>query len=299
MAVISTTDFIRRGLDLRRYTDAQLGEVNSSTPDRLSLPFEGGRIRLLGDYDFDAGTGSASGTISELRLETTMTIDGVTGRHAFLRITGLSLDAEDFLADLEGATMGEVISTLLSGNDRMTGSHWRDRLDGMLGNDTLFGAAGADTIIGGTGRDVLNGGNDADVLFGGDGNDRLLGDYGKDRLAGGAGADALLGGGGDDTLEGGLGNDTLNGLAGEDVFVFRGAFGEDRIWQMTATDSIVLGDSFFTGGRTAADLVADHARVMSGGILLDLGANEIYIGGITDTDLLADRLRSWSDFFGS
>ena len=53
------------------------------------------------------------------------------------------------------------------------------------------------------------------------------------------------------------------------------------------------------GGRTAADLVADHARVMSGGILLDLGANEIYIGGITDTDLLADRLRSWSDFFGS
>lgn len=296
MAVIFTTDFIRRGLDLRRYTDARLGEVNSSDPD-LSLPFDGGRLRLLGDYDFDAGT--ATGTISELRLETMMTIDGVAGRHAFLRITGLALDAGELLSDLQGATMGEILATLLSGDDRMTGSHWRDRLDGMLGNDTLFGGDGIDTIIGGAGRDLLSGGDDGDVLFGGTGNDRLSGDYGKDRLFGGAGADILLGGGGDDRLEGGAGNDTLAGLAGEDVLIFRGDFGRDSIRQMTAADSIVLGDGFFTGGRTAADLVADHARVLSGGILLDLGANEIFVGGITDTDLLAARLRSWSEFFGA
>ncbi len=295
MAVISTTDFIRRGLDLRRFAETGLGTVNAADPDSLVLPFDGGRLRLLGDYDYAGG--SATGSISELRLETTMTIDGVTGRHAYLRISGLSLEADAFLAELRDTTLGEVFARLMAGNDRITGSDWRDRLEGLTGHDSIFGGGGIDTILGGNGADVLHGGDSGDVLSGEAGNDTIFGDYGADRLSGGGGADLLVGGGGHDTLEGGLGQDSMSGLAGEDVFVFRGAFGRDSIRQMTAEDSIVLGDGFFSGGRTAAGLVADHARVLANGILLDLGANQIFIGGITDTDVLADRLKSWSDFF--
>jgi hypothetical protein len=88
-------------------------------------------------------------------------------------------------------------------------------------------------------------------------------------------------------------------MEGEDVFVFRPGFGQDRIHLFTTEDSLVLDDSFFAGGRTAEDIVADFGQVLEGGILIDFGATEIFVGDITDPVQLANRIRSYSEFFGA
>jgi Ca2+-binding RTX toxin-like protein len=58
----------------------------------------------------------------------------------------------------------EPWSTVLSGNDLMSGSAQGDTFFGSAGDDTLFGEAGADTLNGGAGDDILDGGLGADLL---------------------------------------------------------------------------------------------------------------------------------------
>lgn len=315
MTISATTKFIRQGLELDHYDGALAGDIVNQGDKGLLVDFGGNKLRLLGDFDYR--NGEATGTIDTIRLEVMNTIDGVAARRPVFTIRELGYDAQDLLDLLQESTGAELFATLFSGNDWIAGSRWRDRIDGFDGDDRLFGGAFADSLFGGRGNDRLFGGDDGDVLRGDAGRDLLEGDGGNDRLLGGTGADRLrgetgddnlrgdaghdllVGGKGNDTLVGNAGNDSLRGMEGEDVFVFRPGFGQDRIHLFTTEDSLVLDDSFFAGGRTAEDIVADFGQVLEGGILIDFGANEIFVGDITDPAQLANRIRSYSEFFGA
>lgn len=314
MTISATTKFIRQGLELDRYDGARAGDITNQGDNGLLVDFGGNKLRLLGDFDYRDG--EATGTIDTIRLEVMNTIDGVAARRPVFTIRELGYDAQDLLELLQESTGADLFATLFSGNDWIVGSRWRDRIEGFDGDDRLFGGAFADSLFGGQGDDRLFGGDDGDVLRGDAGRDLLEGDGGNDKLFGGAGADRLrgetgddslrgddgndllVGGKGNDTLVGSAGNDSLRGMEGEDVFVFRTGFGQDRIHLFTTEDSLVLDDNFFAGGRTAEDIVADFGQVLEGGILIDFGANEIFVGDITDPAQLANRIRSYSEFFG-
>jgi VCBS repeat-containing protein/ELWxxDGT repeat protein len=173
---------------------------------------------------------------------------------------------------LNGTTGNDVINGL-AGNDKIFGFGGDDRIIGGPGADSIDGGTGNDTVdysgsaagvavtlvalpfnlpsgIGGdaTGDrlsnienlrgsafgDVMTGNNGSNVLEGLGGNDLLFGLDGSDRLDGGAGDDTLNGGAGNDTIEGGAGNDSLTGGTGNDFFVFKAAFGNDRITDFDA-----------------------------------------------------------------
>ena len=315
MTISATTKFIRQGLELDRYDGALAGDIVNQGDKGLLVDFGGNKLRLLGDFDYR--NVEATGTIDTIRLEIMNTIDGVAARRPVFTSRELGYDAQDLLNLLQESTGADLFATIFSGDDWIAGSRWRDWIDGFDGDDRLFGGAFADSLFGGRGNDRLFGGDDGDLLRGDTGRDMLEGDGGNDRMLGGTGADRLrgetgddslrgdaghdllVGGKGNDTLIGGTGNDSLRGMEGEDVFVFRPGFGQDRIHLFTAEDSLVLDDGFFAGGRTAEDIVADFGQVLEGGILIDFGANEIFVGDITDPAQLANRIRSYSEFFGA
>lgn len=164
-----------------------------------------------------------------------------------------------------------------SGKDSLYGDGGYDTIAGGDGNDLINGGAGNDSLYGEDGADVLNGGAGADLIFGQAGNDVLLGRAGADTLNGGAGGDKLFGqagkdvlrgGAGTDRLVGGTGNDILFGGNDADVFVFRGAFGDDVIkgWE-DGIDILDIGDASYSVETVGADAV------------IHVGANSITIDG--------------------
>jgi Ca2+-binding RTX toxin-like protein len=157
----------------------------------------------------------------------------------------------------------------------MAGNGGANAIDGLDGNDTIWGQGGNDRILGGNGDDAMAGGL---------GNDRLFGQAGNDRLFGGPGSDLIAGG---------SGNDRLCGDADADTFQFYAGFGVDTIadFSLAQHDSIVLDDAIWGGAAlTDAQVVANFARVVSGGVLLDFGADEILIAGLTTTTGLANHI---------
>jgi Ca2+-binding RTX toxin-like protein len=187
----------------------------------------------------------------------------------------------------------------------LIGAETNDVLRGEMGNDILFGQSGADQLYGGDGADLLFGGTGADRLHGEAGNDMLYGGGGRDsgwqKLAGAAGsnADLLYGGTGDDhlfglagsdSLDGGAGNDVLTGGAGRDTFVFRS--GQDTATDfMAPLDRIALDDALWTGTRTAAQIVDQHASVQGASTVLDFGDGDILtLSAFSDLDALAGRI---------
>ncbi|WMS42780.1 LamG-like jellyroll fold domain-containing protein [Acuticoccus sp. MNP-M23] len=154
------------------------------------------------------------------------------------------------------------------GDDSINGGGANDTLNGGQGKDRIVGANGRDTLSGDGGDDLLNGGQGLDRLFGGDGEDTLKGDDGRDfiygegdddRIFGDAGNDVLNGGVGNDLLFGDNGNDALTGGTGADVFVARGAFGFDQIFDFEDT----AGDEPVADGLDLIDLRA--LRALNGG----------------------------------
>lgn len=187
------------------------------------------------------------------------------------------------------------------GNDEIVGGTGADAIDAGGGNDTVFGDGGADTIDGGTGFDELWGDAGADILkgeagwdrlFGGAGSDQLLGGSGNDFLDGGTGADTLNGGTGNDELTGGGGSDTLEGGAGSDLFRFYNNDKMDFILDYAVgTDRLAFDSALWSGVKTAAGVIADHAVVDGGMVVFDFGADKLILEGVgTLVGLEADIL---------
>ena len=189
------------------------------------------------------------------------------------------------------------------GRDVLYGGPGDDTLFGGRGNDTLYGGEGDDLLRGGPGRDELYGGPGDDTLFGGRGNDMLYGGEGDDVLRGGPGNDRLFGGPGDDTLDGGAGDDTLVGGPGHDVmiggpgadtFVFRRGHDSAVIRDFTPDegDMLRLGGNLWAGNKTAAEVVADHARVMPGGhvVMTFEGGERLVLRGFDDLAALVAHI---------
>ena len=75
-----------------------------------------------------------------------------------------------------------VVSTLMSGSDKVLGSEHADTVFELGGGDVIKTGAGDDTLEGGTGDDRLIGGRGKDTLLGGAGRDGINGGPGKDNF---------------------------------------------------------------------------------------------------------------------
>jgi Ca2+-binding RTX toxin-like protein len=184
------------------------------------------------------------------------------------------------IEDLSGSALADVLTGNTSAN-RLSGQAGNDTLDGGAGNDTQFGGDGNDRMVAGAGNDRAFGGTGADTLLGGAGTDVLQGDAGGDLLDGGADNDTIYGGGGNDRIIGGTGDDLMYGGIGNDVFVFAGAFGNDRIADFNiATHRIdlsgvaqlnsfadVLAASITIAGTTYITVEATDSSIQLDGVL--------------------------------
>lgn len=189
-----------------------------------------------------------------------------------------NINGTNFDDEIGGSRRGDVIDArggfdtvfAWDGNDEVYGGSGWDDLFGEDGNDTLDGGTSDDYLEGGRGNDRLLGGDDQDLLGGGRGADTLIGGNGDDGLYGDAGNDRLEGGSGFDILNGGTGNDALYGGTGEDGFVFRGGFGDDRIFDFSRTE----GDT----------LALNKVRLESGVRLERFGQLDSNNDGVLDAD---------------
>jgi hypothetical protein len=114
---------------------------------------------------------------------------------------------------------GDDVLTGDNGDNTLLGGEGNNVLRGQEGNDVLEAGSGSDNLDGGNGNDTLRSGGGNDTLTGGAGADNIDGGEGNDTIDGGDGNDSILGGGGDDLLRGGNGDDIINGGAGLDVLV--------------------------------------------------------------------------------
>ena len=266
-----TITFSGGGLDAPIVRQATLGAVNVKVDaidgeDTVAVPTNGDDVLV--------GTNGAD-TINALAGN-----DDVSG-----------LDGNDILYGVAGndrilGDAGDDVVSGGSGSDTLYGGAGSDDLYGGADNDSLNGDAGVDMLSGGGGDDVGRGGSDNDVVYGGAGNDSLFGDGGNDTLSGGigndvlrggAGNDQLLGAAGADNLDGGAGTDSLVGGADADVFIFGNGYAADTIAVFQDDiDTIRLDDLLWGGGKSVAQVLADHATQTSPGIVtLDFGGGDI------------------------
>lgn len=289
---------------LERYeTDPDAG-IFGGPGSAGDLQVVGNRAYLTTDVDtvlvFDLRDGTILQEIENAQAGTAYGLHYDGGLIAFIGDAAYRLVDGEFrlLQDFELDTIINGAATLPSftrsgnaGNNTLTGSFWNDRLLGQGGADTLRGGNGADTLDGGAGDDRLEGGAGFDRLLGGTGADRLLGGGGSDRLEGGAGNDTLIGAEGTDTLAGGFGADLLTGGAGADRFVFTESGGRDRITDFNVDLDQLLLDRDLLDGLTNPDrIVAEHARLVNGAVVLDFGDTIIRLDGLTSLDGLADAI---------
>lgn len=305
MTNLIATSLIRSGVNLGSFDGAAFEDINANDPSAVFVRVGGKRMVLEGDYSYDAATGAITGTVTGIALQSQMLVDGEATRATVMRLGNLSLTGTELINLIKTTDGDGFFAALLNGNDLLRGGGLRDLLEGQGGNDRLVGRGGNDTLNGGAGGDTLLGEDGRDVLNGGAGSDKLLGGYFDDTLRGGSGADYLLGGRGDDRLEGGAGRDRLRGGEGADAFVFRGDHGSDLIGDFTTDDTLVLGDEYWgaaleDGEVSLAERLAlldEIATAQEGGILLERGTDRIFIGGVTDLDELANRLRTVAQEF--
>lgn len=169
------------------------------------------------------------------------------------------------------------------GEDQLSGGDGGDTLLGGQDDDFLDGGGGVDLLVGGNGNDILEGAGGSDTLMGGNGDDDLDGGAGSDTLMGNAGDDYIAGNGGQDFIHGGRGDDTMSGGAGKDDFLFNLHGGQDEIEDFQDDiDTLYLDDRLWGGGKTVAQVLADHATVVGTDTVLDFGnGNTITLNGIT------------------
>jgi Ca2+-binding RTX toxin-like protein len=117
-----------------------------------------------------------AGTISQITFST-----GADAK--LIRINGLRSDAGTAFDRFEKGDIDGMLSYLLKGADKISGSALADNLNGYGGKDVISGGNGNDYVSGYGGSDTLLGGNGRDILFGYNGNDRLTGGRGSDTFS--------------------------------------------------------------------------------------------------------------------
>jgi Ca2+-binding RTX toxin-like protein len=222
-----------------------------------------------------------------------------------------------------------IVTTGDAGNNTITGTAAGDTLSGGDGNDTLYGLAGADKLNGGNGNDILVGDAGNDRLDGGAGYDTLSGGDGNDYLDGGANGDKMSGGAGNDTYIVDNVNDTVTELAGEGydgvratvsftlsdnvealelmgTANYRGT-GNDGINQIIGNSGLNLlegrgGIDNIDGGAGADRIIGGTGNdTMTGGlgndtfVILQESVNSSELGGVLETDVITDLIRSQRD----
>lgn len=153
-----------------------------------------------------------------------------------------------------------------------------ENADGTNNADTLFGNAAANVLGGAGGADTVRGLGADDVLVGGLGNDRLDGDAGLDLASyafGGSvtvdlslATDRATRGAETDTLseiEGAIGSAAADTFRGDGLAnLFRGLGGKDHATGAAGADRFdydSVGDSPWTSGRTACDVITDFTHL--------------------------------------
>jgi Ca2+-binding RTX toxin-like protein len=151
------------------------------------------------------------------------------------------------------------LSTILGGDDVLTGSQV---------NEILNAFQGADVVEGGGGFDIINGNQ---------GNDTVDGGAGNDWVRGGQGDDIVRGGDGNDFVSGDRGSDTVTGGAGADIFhIFSGA-GLDVVTDFNrAEGDRVLVTGAYTVSQTGANVTIDLG---SGTTMVLLGVQQSSLTG--------------------
>ena len=119
--------------------------------------------------------------------------------------------------------------------------------------------------------------------------ENAVGGRGADALYGNELANLLKGGKGGDYLWTAEGNDRMTGSAGGDTFVFFIGDGRDRVTDFNATqDRLEIWDDLWGGtAKTAAEVVSQYAVIRNGVVVLDFGADELTLAGVTSTAGLA------------
>ena len=200
-----------------------------------------------------------------------------------------------------------------AGNDLIETRGWLTlTADGGDGYDTIISLSGTDDITGGNGRDLVKMGNGHDIfrdsnqggvhgsdtVLGEDGNDTIKGGGGddlfkgqkhNDLISGGDGHDTIDGGPGKDTIAGGRGDDLLTGGSERDQFLFRPGTGQDTITDYeTGVDLLRLDRAFWNGTPPSAEqVIADHASIEDGSVVLRVGTVSVTLEGVRDTAGLA------------
>ena len=123
--------------------------------------------------------------------------------------------------------------------------------------------------------------------------ENAVGGRGADELYGNEFRNVLAGGRGGDFVWGAAGADSLTGNAGGDRFVFAAGDGHDRITDFSkSADEIWLWDDLWGGAvKTAAQIVTQFAVIRGGVVVLDFGADELTLQGVTSTAGLADTIQ--------
>ncbi|MCW0180694.1 MAG: calcium-binding protein [Zavarzinia sp.] len=252
--------------------------------------------------------GGATGTATEIYGYTGAPVPVTTEPvGTTIKFTGITADASDvngFLTSVSQLTSLAFLSTVLAGDDSITGSSFDDTLFGGLGADTIDGGIGTDTVsyfnsmegvvvslasgLGSRGEaqgDTLTG---IENLEGSSFGDTLVGDGFANTLNGGGGNDVLIGGGGGDVLKGDLGIDTASySTSASSVFV-------DLNLGLGLTNDAV-GDSYFSIenviGTNSADIIsgdsgANRLQGLDGDDSLDGGGGNDTLIGEAGSDTL-------------
>jgi Ca2+-binding RTX toxin-like protein len=239
----------------------------------------GGGITITLSGDFHA---SVSDTFTSIHLTGTITAfsrDNSIGN--IERLTDFSLPL-DLTASANGVTGAPDYSSVMIGQDVLTGGASTDILAGFAGDDTLNGGAGADTLNGGAGIDLVSYANSASGLFASlatpDGNtgdamgdsylsiEGLIGSQfgdtlasaatGSNQLWGGAGADQLYALGGHDYVSGGADDDSIFSNGGSNTIDGGGGFDFVRYDYAPAAVIANLGGASPNAGAAAGDRYA-------------------------------------------
>jgi Ca2+-binding RTX toxin-like protein len=120
----------------------------------------------------------------------------------------------------------------------------------------------------------------------------ITGNAGGNNLRGLGGADVLNGADGRDVLSGGAGTDRMSGGDGADRFIFVRGSGVDTItdFDTSGGDLLRLGQNLWGGGLIAAEVVAEFGRLGTREAVLDFGAAELHLKGLTTLDDLAGAM---------
>lgn len=251
----------------------------------------GAVFSTLGDRTTSA---SAGGYALEAVEGGLVSVSGTVGTRSF----SVKILVEDVNAKLDVVNANTFHAsadlTLVSGihNARLLGSAAIDAIGNAAAN-LLEGNGARNILSGGAGNDRLYGNGGHDVLSGGNGADRLFGGTGNDLLRGGSGDDQLFGSSGRDMIYGDSGNDTLSGGSNADSFVFGFMAGDDIITDFSREDVLRLSRGLWGADQPAngAEVVADHAHIVSGDVVIDLGqGHSVTLDGLGSLSGLAGQI---------